>query len=126
MDSDSCSVLITGSRLLSFSGSFGRKKKESHSQPPSPLSARPYQNGRGGFANSNSPKVHHSVAPSVSVKKKIVSESNKSLTSSSSGDPDDFFNHKPEKKPSQTIPLSSNNLVFHPLLSSMISITTYL
>ncbi|XP_020875347.1 uncharacterized protein LOC9305179 isoform X2 [Arabidopsis lyrata subsp. lyrata] len=99
------------SRLLSFSGSFGRKKKESHSQPPSPLSARPYQNGRGGFANSNSPKVHHSVAPSVSVKKKIVSESNKSLTSSSSGDPDDFFNHKPEKKPSQTIPLSSNNLV---------------
>jgi len=114
---------VTGSRLLSFSGSFGRKKKESNSQPPTPLSARPYQNGRGGFANGNSPKVHHSVAPPASVKKKIVSETKNSFTSSSSGDPDDFFNHKPEKKPSQTIPLSSNNLVSHPLLSSMISTT---
>lgn len=118
---------ITGSKLLSFSGSFGRKKKESYSKPQSPLSARPYQNGGGGFTNTNSPKVHHAIASPVAVTKKTVSETKKSFSSSSSGDPDDFFNHKPEKKPSQAIPLSSNYLVFNPLLSSMISITkTYL
>ncbi|KAL1215675.1 hypothetical protein V5N11_024219 [Cardamine amara subsp. amara] len=100
------------SKILSFSGSFGRKKKESYSQPHSSLPAKSHQNGGGGFANANSPKVHYSTAPPVTtVKKKIVSESKKSFSSSSSGDPDDFFKHKPEKKPSQIIPLSSNNLV---------------
>ncbi|ESQ53601.1 hypothetical protein EUTSA_v10025438mg [Eutrema salsugineum] len=95
-----------GSKILSFSGSFGRKKKESRSQPLSPLSARPYQNGGGGFANANSPKIHHSVAPAVAVKNKT-----ESFSSSSSGDPDDFFKHKPEKKLSQISLLSPNNLV---------------
>ncbi|EOA16788.1 hypothetical protein CARUB_v10005011mg [Capsella rubella] len=99
------------SKLLSFSGSFGRKKKQSNSQPPSPLPVKPYQNGGGVFANGNSPKVHHALASPVAVKKKTISETKNSFSSSSSGDPDDFFNHKPEKKPSQTIPLSSNNLV---------------
>ncbi|XP_010437520.1 PREDICTED: uncharacterized protein LOC104721275 [Camelina sativa] len=99
------------SRLLSFSASFGRKNKQSNSQPPSPIPVSPHKTGGGVFANGNSPKGHHAVAPPVAVKKKTVSETKKSFSSSSSGDPEDFFNHKPENKPSQIIPLSSTNLV---------------
>ncbi|CAN6918110.1 unnamed protein product [Brassica oleracea] len=95
-----------GSKILSFSGSFGRKKKETHSQPLSPLSAKPYQNGGGGFENANTPKAHRLVPPTVAVKNKNVSDSDKSFSSSSSTDPDDFFKHKPEMKLSQIIPLS--------------------
>lgn len=93
-----------GLKALSFSGSFGRKKNESYPQPLTPLSARPYQNGGGSFGNANSTKVHHAVA----VKNKIVSDTNKYFSSSSS---DDFFKHKPEKKLSQIIPLSPKKLV---------------
>lgn len=94
-----------GSKILSFSGSFGRKKKETHSQPLSP--SRPYQNGGGGFGNANTPKVYRSVPPPVAaVKNKKVSDSDKSFSSSSSTDPDDFFKHKPETKLSQILPLS--------------------
>ncbi|KAF8112225.1 hypothetical protein N665_0065s0011 [Sinapis alba] len=93
-----------GSKILSFSGSFGRKKKETHSQPLSPL--RPYQNGGGVFGNANTPKVHRSVPPPVAVKNKNISDSDKSFSSSSSTDPDDFFKHKPEMKLSQIVPLS--------------------
>ncbi|WZZ46930.1 hypothetical protein YC2023_043189 [Brassica napus] len=99
-----------GLKTLSFSGSFGRKKKESYPQPLSPLSARPYQNGGGSFGNANFPKVHHAVAAPVAVKNKTVSDTNKSFSSSSS---DDFFKHKPEKKLSQIIPLSPKKM--HPL-----------
>ncbi|CAH8380027.1 unnamed protein product [Eruca vesicaria subsp. sativa] len=96
-----------GSKILSFSGSFGRKKKETHSQPPSPLSARPNQNGGGVFGNANNtPRVHRSVPPPVAVKNKKVSDSDKSFSSSSSGDPDDFYKHKPEMKLSQIMPFS--------------------
>ncbi|CAA7016585.1 unnamed protein product [Microthlaspi erraticum] len=84
-----------GSKILNFSGSFGRKKKESRSQPLSPQS-KPFQNGGGGFANATSPKVHRSVAPQVAVKNKTVPDPKTSFSSSSSGDPDDFFKHKPE------------------------------
>ncbi|KAF8095917.1 hypothetical protein N665_0320s0045 [Sinapis alba] len=97
-----------GLKALSFSGSFGRKNKETYSQPVSPLSAKPYQNGGGSFGNANFPKVHHAVAAPVAVKNKTVSDTNKSFSSSSS---DDFFKHKPEKKLSQIIPLSQTNLV---------------
>ncbi|CAH8387403.1 unnamed protein product [Eruca vesicaria subsp. sativa] len=96
-----------GLKALSFSGSFGRKKKESYLQPLSPLSAKPYQNGGGSFGNANFPKVHHAVTAPVAVKNKTVSDTNKSFSSSSS---DDFFKHKPEIKLSQNIPLSQNNL----------------
>ncbi|KAG2318574.1 hypothetical protein Bca4012_055219 [Brassica carinata] len=97
-----------GLKALIFSGSFGRKKKESYSESLSPLSAKPYQNGGGSFGNGNFPKVHHAVAAPVAVKNKTVSDRNKSFSSSSS---DDFFKHRPEKKLSQIIPLSQNNLV---------------
>ncbi|KAL0872544.1 hypothetical protein Bca101_022249 [Brassica carinata] len=92
-----------GSKILSFSGSFGRKKKETRSQPLSPLSA----SGGGVFGNANTTKVHHrSVPPPVAVKNKNVSDSDKSFSSSSSTDADDFFKHKPETKLSQIVPLS--------------------
>ncbi|CAN8229338.1 unnamed protein product [Cochlearia groenlandica] len=76
------------SKILSFSGSFGRKKKESHSQQLSPPTAKPYQKAVSGFVNANSPKFHHSIPPPhvVAVNKKLVSESNKSFTSSSSSE----------------------------------------
>ncbi|EOA19312.1 hypothetical protein CARUB_v10002895mg [Capsella rubella] len=100
------------SSKLCCSENFGRKKKQSNSLPPSMVPARPYQNGGGGFANGNSPKVHHAIASHVDVKKKkMVYETRHSFSSSSSGDHDDFFNHKQEKKRSQTIPISSNSLV---------------
>lgn len=112
-----CDLVVTGSKILSLPGSFGKKKTES--QPPSPLSTRNYQNGA-----ANTPKVRQSRPSPVAMKKTPVPEANKSLHSLSSdgisidlNGQNDSFNHKQEK-PSRTVPLSPNSMVFlsYPLL----------
>ncbi|XP_048607136.1 uncharacterized protein LOC106416393 isoform X4 [Brassica napus] len=94
---------------FSLPESLGKKKVGS--QSPSPLNTRPYQNG-----NVNSPRVHQSRPSPVAVTQRTtVPETNISFpplssdeVSSNLNGQHDSFSHKPEKKPSQMVPLSPN------------------
>ncbi|XP_010530917.1 PREDICTED: uncharacterized protein LOC104807376 [Tarenaya hassleriana] len=106
------------SKILSFSASFGRKKKES--VPPSPYASRPYQNN--AYANNNhSAKDHRPMPPPAAanaVKKKTFLEEKKSSFSSVSSEElpaekysrDEAFNHKQEQL-SETVLLSPKDLI---------------
>ncbi|CAF1706405.1 unnamed protein product [Brassica napus] len=94
---------------FSLPESLGKKKVGS--QSPSPLNTRPYQNG-----NVNSPRVYQSRPSPVAVTQRTtVPETNISFpplssdeVSSNLNGQHDSFSHKPEKKPSDMVPLSPN------------------